>query len=89
MVPSGRYNQFRYKLYTTSNSATEPDINRFSFTDLSQHLSLQPDSSLIDLSWKYYSLSITPGDSLISLTDISQQTFIIYIGYFSNVIELR
>lgn len=22
MVPSGRYNQFRYKLYTTSNSAT-------------------------------------------------------------------
>jgi hypothetical protein len=86
-VPPDCYNQYRFKLFTTSNSGTEIDVNRFSFTDLSKHLTLKPDDTLIDLNWKYYRLSIA--DSFYTLTDISTQTFIIYIGYFSNVIELR
>lgn len=28
-------------------------------------------------------------DSLATITDISDQTYIVYIGYFSNIIELR
>lgn len=85
-VPSGRYNQYRFKLFTSSTLA-EPDITRFSFTDYSQYLTLKPDSTLIDLSWKYYGQTVS--DSLFTLTDISDQTYIIYIGYYSNVIELR
>lgn len=82
-VPDGRYNQYRFKLFMSTDS-TQSDIIRFSFTDYSKHLTLVPDSTLIDLSWKYYSISVI--DSFVSLTDISTQTFIIYIGYFSNVI---
>lgn len=85
-VPDGRYNQYRFKLFM-STDATQSDIIRFSFTDYSKFLTLVPDSTLIDLSWKYYDIGVS--DSLVTLTDITSQTFIIYIGYFSNVIELR
>jgi len=85
-VPDGRYNQYRFKLFMSSTAA-EGDINRFSFTDYTNYLTLSPDPNLIDLSWKYYGISVS--DSLVSLTDQSSQTYIIYIGYYSNVIELR
>ena len=69
------------------SDGSESDVTHFTFTDHSKHLTLEPDSGLIDLSWKY--LGITAADSLITLTDLSDQTFIIYMGYYSNVIELR
>lgn len=84
-LPEGKYNQYRFKLFMVDG--TESNVNYFSFTDHSHHLTLEPDSNLIDLSWKYYSIMAT--DSLITLTDQSDQTFIIYMGYYSNVIELR
>ena len=83
-LPSGRNNQYRFKLFT---SAAETTLSYYSFTDHSQHLTLRPDDNLIDLSWMYLSISVS--DSLVTLTDISEETFIIYMGYYSNVIELR
>ena len=85
-VPTERYNQYRFALFTSSTAAAT-DVNRYSFTDLSKQLTLIPNSNLIDLSWKYYSIAVS--DSLVTLTDISTSTFIVYIGYYSNVIELR
>lgn len=70
-----------------SSASTEPDVTRYSFTDYTNYLTLYPDSSLIDLSWKYY--GITVSDSLVTLTDLSSQTYIVYIGYYSNAMELR
>lgn len=82
-IPEGRYNQYRFKLFMSTDN-TQSDIIRFSFTDYSKFFTLIPDATLIDLSWKYYDIAVS--DSLVTLTDISSQTFIIYIGYFSNVI---
>ena len=84
-LPEGRNNQYRFKLFKADGS--EEDITHYTFTDHSKHLTLEPDSNLIDLSWKYYDIEAV--DSLISLTDISDQTFLVYMGYYSNVIELR
>lgn len=84
-LPEGRFNQYRFKLFVADGS--EHEITHYTFTDYSLHLTLEPDASLTDLSWLYHDIMVS--DSLITLTDISDQTFIVYMGYYSNVIELR
>ena len=84
-LPEGRNNQYRFELFLTD--ATEEDFTYYTFTDHSHHLTLEPDSNLVDLSWLYF--DITSDDSLITLTDQSSETYIIYMGYYSNVLELR
>lgn len=84
-IPVGKENEMRWKIYTTSTSA-ETVINRYSFTDHSHNVILTVDKNLISLDWYQYSVSpfISP-NALVLLPS----TFIVYIGYYSNVFELR
>lgn len=81
-VPSGKFNQYRFKLFVSD--AAESIIAYYSFTDNSQHLSLTTNPNLIALSWNYYSLSIS--DGLMSHTPIINQVITIQKGYYSKVI---
>lgn len=85
VLPSGKYNQYLFKLFVSDASLNY--ITYYSFTDYSATLSLTTNPNLIDLSWVYR--NITSTDSLISLPLISNQVITVQIGYYSNVIELR
>lgn len=83
-VPSGKFNQYRFKLFLAG--ASQNTVSHFSFTDYSPHLTLSTNPSLVALSWNYYSLSVA--SSLFTLTPLNQ-VITVQQGYYSNVIELR
>ena len=83
-VPSGKFNQYRFKLFLAG--ASQSTVSYFSFTDYSQHLTLTTNPSLVALSWNYYSLSVA--SSLFTLTAITD-VITVQTGYYSKVIELR
>lgn len=81
-VPSGKYNQYSFKLFTAL--AAQSSVTYYSFTDYSNYLTLQTNPNLISLSWNYYSLTATY--SLFTLTALTNQVITVQIGYYSNVI---
>ena len=85
-LPSGKFNQYHFNFFLTS-SAAETDITHYTFADYSSDLTLITDSSLVDLSWKYYQIS--QSSEIINLLDINTQALTIYTGYYSSVVELR
>ena len=84
-IPTGKFNQYRFKIFVSDGS--QAAITYYSFTDYSQHLSLTANPNLISLSWNYYTLSVS--DSLLSLSQITNQVITIQQGYYANIIELR
>ena len=84
-VPTGKFNQYRFKLFMAG--ASEQTVSRYSFTDYSDHLTLTTNPLLISLSWNYHSYAVT--DSLFTFTSLGSQVITVQQGYFSNMIELR
>jgi hypothetical protein len=87
-VPTGKFNQYRFKLFVADSiSNTKTQVTYYSFTDYTQYFSLTTNPSLISLSWNYWGISVS--DSLVTLSSLANQVITVYIGYYSNVIELR
>jgi hypothetical protein len=84
-VPSGKFNQYRFRLFLAG--ASEQTVSYYSFTDYSQHLTLATNPALIALSWNQYSLTVSA--SLFTLTSLGAQVITVQQGYFSTVVELR
>ena len=80
-VPSGKFNQYRFKLFVAGSSETT--VTHYTFTDYSQHLTLATNPNLVSLTWNYYSLSVA--NSLFTLTPLNQ-VITVQQGYYSNVI---
>jgi hypothetical protein len=55
-LPIGKDNQYLFNMFLTTSN-TETDIIYYTFSDYSSVLTLRTDSSLVDLSWKYYQIT--------------------------------